>query len=982
MPLRIKHIHLFYLINLFVCCKAIWAQEPFLYHYSTKDGLGSREVHHIFQDSKGLMWFSTDGGVTRYDANTFKNFTAYNGLPDNTVFEIMEDKTGRLWYRTFTGGIGYIFNDTVVSVKANKKIIEFQGSGILQSFAIDDNGSVWLGRAATDGCFFVKVDPPYNEQNVTKVVSKNVERNGIDALIINNRVVFADNRNFVATPSNYIVPYELYITYNNKVVIADTFPSIETNSLVKMFFNDGEVIYGSGKYLRKYDLQTRKKLIKIVDDQIITWLIDDKKLLLGSRINGVKEYGSFSAQVECNYLKHHSITAVKKDLNGGYWFGTLENGVYYCPDKNYNRIRILKIESEKTEINAFTKLSDTSLLIGTKSGNVYMLRLSDGRTSENLVYTNGDDGSVLGFIKLNGSKLLICNSSVLSSSLFDVSGKLKFLNKVTRYKFFCKAGKYYAGHNIKSVYLIDTGSFEKVKVFEFQERINSIAHDPLQNILYVAGVHGLHKLNVLKDKFEKTGPECRIDNLLCDKEYLFMATKSNGLIIKKDETYDTISVKEGLLSNICRKVFLNKDEIWLITYSGLSRIKYKGYKHYTITNYAFADHVFPEGLEEIEFIGDSLVFFDKNDLCFFPLSKKEVLHQPFSIKSILVNGIELPRSKDLNLEYYQNNVQVDFAALFYSNNNVVLYRYKFTGDTNWVYSTKSNLNFPSLSSGTYLLKLQARNYNGEWIDCESALTISISKPFWVRWWFISLITLLLVSLIALSIYSRYIKAISKERKKNEMQKRMYDLEMQAVKAQMNPHFIFNALNTLQRYILEEDTDNAHDYLTKFSRLLRKMLESSTTESIVLAEEVEILRNYIEIEKLRFKGLFNYEIINSIDNFENVKIPFMLIQPFVENAIWHGLMPKQGERYLKINFSELDAHRILCFIEDNGVGRGFKAKEENTLKKKSLATEFIKQRLDLLEKIMGIECGMQIIDKKDDSGNSLGTKVEIVIPKIK
>jgi hypothetical protein len=240
---------------------------------------------------------------------------------------------------------------------------------------------------------------------------------------------------------------------------------------------------------------------------------------------------------------------------------------------------------------------------------------------------------------------------------------------------------------------------------------------------------------------------------------------------------------------------------------------------------------------------------------------------------------------------------------------------------------------------------------------------------------------ILVLLVVLIVKRSYRVKLEKEQAANALNARLNELETKAIRTQMNPHFIFNSLNTLQRFILEEDTVNAQVYLTKFASLLRKMLESSTAETILLSEEIDIIKTYIEVEKLRFGNSFEYEIITEVKEPDNIKIPFMLIQPFVENAIWHGLMPKEGMRQLKIKFSDMDAQRLLCVIEDNGVGRGYKMKETNPLKKKSLAIEFIKQRLELLKNSTGIDCYFKITDKKDGGHGSNGTIVEVSIPKL-
>lgn len=241
-----------------------------------------------------------------------------------------------------------------------------------------------------------------------------------------------------------------------------------------------------------------------------------------------------------------------------------------------------------------------------------------------------------------------------------------------------------------------------------------------------------------------------------------------------------------------------------------------------------------------------------------------------------------------------------------------------------------------------------------------------------------LLTLVLIYWLTRRYYRR---EIQKEQKKNELQARMNDLETKAIRIQMNPHFMFNSLNTLQRFILEQDFENAHLYLTRFSKMLRKLLESSTSEAIALSEEISILGNYIELEKLRFENAFVYAIHCNIAQPENVFLPFMLIQPFVENAIWHGLLPKKSGGCLTITFDEHDEKRIVCTIDDNGAGRNRSKQVLDPLKTKSLSLEFIRQRLELIEKSKGVSCSFRIVDKTNAQQESLGTTVEILLPKM-
>jgi LytS/YehU family sensor histidine kinase len=203
----------------------------------------------------------------------------------------------------------------------------------------------------------------------------------------------------------------------------------------------------------------------------------------------------------------------------------------------------------------------------------------------------------------------------------------------------------------------------------------------------------------------------------------------------------------------------------------------------------------------------------------------------------------------------------------------------------------------------------------------------------------------------------------------------------SIKSQMNPHFVFNALNTVQSYIFTNDRDNATDYLNKFSELTRMILDMSNKEKITIAEEIKALKLYLELEKRRFEDAIDYQIVVHDEiSADMMQIPSMLVQPYVENAIKHGLLHKKGEKKIKIEFVK-EEHAVVVFIDDNGIGRK-KSQELKALKPsshRSFASEANKKRLQLLNQNRENTIDIEYLDKLDSYGNPLGTMVVLAIP---
>jgi hypothetical protein len=250
-----------------------------------------------------------------------------------------------------------------------------------------------------------------------------------------------------------------------------------------------------------------------------------------------------------------------------------------------------------------------------------------------------------------------------------------------------------------------------------------------------------------------------------------------------------------------------------------------------------------------------------------------------------------------------------------------------------------------------------------------------NKSKTVTSWILAILGLAaLVTIIYFIVRYRLSLTLKKEKQQMELHNIMLETELRVNRALMNPHFVFNSLNTLQNFILKNENQRANNYLVKFSKLVRRLLESNMSDSISLAFEIELLTRYVEIEDLRFEENIKHSI--NVDHSitpSNIEIPVMMIQPFVENSIWHGLLKKDGDKQLRISFSKVQDKYILCAIEDNGLGR--KQQSPEFAENKSLATGFIEQRLKLMNEIYGYNCTLTIEDKLEPRG----TVVKLLLP---
>jgi hypothetical protein len=339
--------------------------------------------------------------------------------------------------------------------------------------------------------------------------------------------------------------------------------------------------------------------------------------------------------------------------------------------------------------------------------------------------------------------------------------------------------------------------------------------------------------------------------------------------------------------------------------------------------------------------------------------------------------------KDLELPYKQNHITFYFTGISGTYPGDVQYQYMLEGlDDDWKAPTSANFaTYSNLPYKTFTFKVRAKGRGGVWSDSVN-YTFSIRPPFWLTWWFILLESIAAFSVVFVIIYNRR-KAIIEKREKEwyEIRSKMLALEQQSLNSSMNRHFIFNALNSIQYYINRQDKLAANRYLSDFAKLIRKNLDSSEDNLTTLREEIERLELYLKLEHMRFKDKFGYNInIDPTLNLDDIKVPAMLVQPFLENSIWHGLLPKESAGHLQVDVHSLDGH-LEFVITDNGIGI------ENSLRNKTTADnhiskgmEITQSRIDLIKKTTGESIELRgPVQIHGVDGVATGTRVQILLP---
>ncbi|PHN05144.1 sensor histidine kinase [Flavilitoribacter nigricans] len=335
----------------------------------------------------------------------------------------------------------------------------------------------------------------------------------------------------------------------------------------------------------------------------------------------------------------------------------------------------------------------------------------------------------------------------------------------------------------------------------------------------------------------------------------------------------------------------------------------------------------------------------------------------------------------IDLNYWENYFSFEFSSIGFTNSDHHQYQYKLDGvDEEWIYSgQRSYAAYTNVDGGNYTFLVKAANRDGIWNEDPLRIDLSVATPWWQQLWFRALVLLLILGGVYSFYQYRLRQVRNTERVRSAFENKLARVELTALRSQMNPHFIFNCLNSIESYIIRNETVKASEYLNDFSRLIRLILQNSRSNYVSVSDELEALSLYMDMENLRLRERFTYEINVDKDlDPDDIDIPPMLMQPYVENAIWHGLRHKTGSGNITIDLKKVDGF-LLCAIEDNGVGRKKSAElRSRRHKKTSMGMNITQERIDIINKAYNIETSVRVIDLVSPEGDPLGTRVELSI----
>jgi hypothetical protein len=963
------------------------AQEPTFRSISADDGLPRSECYAVRQDSKGYMWICTSAGLTKYNGRTFKTFTTADGLTDNTVFDTYEDEQGRLFYTTSNSRIGYIKNDSAFKLPVTDTLAKLLYSGRRFVKGIGSYDKELLLIATQDG--FYTLDK--------KTLSKLTFITAPEDLMLWIKVI--DGKAFCA---NYTSrgsykklsakkDYTICIEANGKKTNASIdFDLIHISALAvfkTLYLSDGRLLVGFwDKVFTFYPdgsvdtLSIPARLLSLYEDH-------DHGVWITMYKNGLHYYpqGDLSAQPQ-HLLKGLSPTSVFMDREGGTWLSTEFDGVLYCSSLN-----IVAYPGEKNlsaNIKSSSYISPYMIVNGT-SPDIYLFRnRTDYRKIK--IFTNDKIKVFIGD-SIRGSSTYIRQGNYIYASgtegtfLLDTTFKhIKTIGDTifeTSMLYNIVKGKDHCIWGVRFDDLLYVKNNMILYANKLPARGKDIGIDSAGTI-YVATHDGLFirdngKLIAVKEL------SCKVNRLRCDPEgKMWACTDGMGLVcLDRTKILQRYNSSNGLVSDICYDVaFDEHHNCWAGTNNGLCRFDLL---HPGKTQvYKTSQGLLSNEVLMLAFMKNELYISTQKGLCVMDVGQLQtnLVPPPVYIFSVINNGTPVGQKREFTAR--ENNFTFLVDGISYRDPAGISYLYRLSGtDSTWKTNTTGEIILSNLDDGTYTLEVLAITSEGVKSKSPATYSFTIAPPFWKEPWFIILIIITTGGIVYGIIAWRIAVIRKREAEKTKLNKLIAEYQMSAIRAQMNPHFIFNAINSIQNYVLNNDTQYAYDYLTKFSKLIRKILDNSRHSTISLEKELDMLELYIQLEQRRFKNRFAYKII--IDKtipVEEIKIPVMLIQPFVENAIWHGIMNMDttSEGLLLVSMA-LHNEELKITIEDNGVGRKRSMEFKKHNSHESIGMLLSEKRLEILQTLGHKDSKIIVTDLYTEHSRASGTRVELFLP---
>jgi len=966
------------LLPIFFLCPNCKAQHLKYNAFTVTDGLPSNYIYRCVEDNKGFLWVATDAGIARFDGKHFQVFTTQDGLPDNEVLSVVKEKNGRIWVNCFKQKPAYFdeIKNRFINAKQDGSLEKLQeGTGIMYFFPLDSGGIMFYNEK---GSFI------YKDKNLLAYPTGKRHEG----------FLIKENQDGSQLKFGYYYRVQGDGTKIFQAKIYQESGKIYNDSSVIRNYNHGGSLtsgFSGGKFYLFDGVSGKCFIYSNFDTHPIRYEVDSVKIpepfnnfeftadcfyLLG--ISGKiylfdKENLQVAASVSGNYL----CNSIYRDSKGNLWVSTIDKGLLVYKKRQFDTICMPK-GFIRTDFLSIARKKDGKVLAGNFYGDV--LEADRKGAKVNTIPKKG--------ILARQRKILFSQNKVFTFSEAGV-----YVDYKKGLETYGKTAIAYNDSTIivgQSYSLIKLNSItEKVTTLNVRKRITALTRDA-NGIIYFGSTDGLYKYVYNNDKtlaLNQTNPllQERITGLCASPDNLiWTATSGNGVVVMKDDKVLLhISEKDGTINNSIRCITNGMPgQVWLGTAAGISVINYKLQNQYTIgftiQNLSLHDGLTSNVINDMLFDKDTIYAATANGISVIPanvsIPKFDI---PVELVRVHINQRDTILSSSYKLGYDQQNIQMEFAGIEL-NGHFRNFQYTLDKNKTWV-TLNENLLTVEFSSGYHAVQVRAVDVNGNISKKILAIKFDIAAPFWKAIWFWLIVAFFMQGLTLYFVARRQKKRKEIKLAKEIIEVQMASLEQQAFTSLMNPHFMFNALNSIQHYINIQDRQNANRYLTDFASLIRKNFEAAQQSFVPLDQEMENIKIYLRLEQMRFSNRFSYQITidDNLDT-EDWMVPSMVLQPLLENALLHGIMPSPGTGKIAIDMKGLERN-LLITITDNGVGiANSNALKETDSRHKSHGIELIKKRIAALSHFGPLAITLSMAPAFPGQKNP-GNKVSLFIP---
>ncbi len=987
-------------------------------HFNVSDGLPSREVHCIIQDSIGFMWFGTPEGLVRYDGYSIAVFlhnpNDSTTISGNDITSLAVDSSGSLWVGTTTGLnlMNPYSGKAIRYLKGSSEITNFPDSHI-RALLIDSKQRMWIETAGGTLNLFNRADgtvKTYHHQPVTQVYYRYHQ-------------IYEDSDGMVWVAGRNIPP----IKFDPVKEALTVFPTTRTDKRYKResdgacYFQDsnGNLLMGALDGLYRID-RDDGTVQKIHPNSTFSLIADDEGRMWAATGNGIFIHntvpsppGRLTHDDDISWsLCHNYVNVLFKDASGCMWAGTNDGISRWAPSKHkfkfYTHLNGKINSLVSPRVSVMISEGDSVLWIGTEGRGLDRFSVPTETfrhfTPENTHRMKGGNVRALyidhsgslwvglwngtGFGQLNPDK------GVFDLHSFDTTSQLyDWYNDFEE----DERGNFYIGFwGAEGVTLFDRAkkkflrNLNKNRPDVVSSRLTTdLMCDRLGKVWIGTTDNGFSIYNPWTDKITSITkgsggfPEDGVNKFFEDsKGRMWIASKGLYRYFQSTQQFVNISAWCQLPAKAFYAITEDTNKmLWLNTDNGLIRLNPE--------NYSFTHFTEEDGLQSNQFTKAACQLPDGRLACggangfnlFDPtLIRTDCFVPELAITGLVINGQDYlygePENRLKHLNYNENFITIRFSAFDYNNPEEIQYRYQLVGFNRTPVLTGKGSHEAILTNippGKYRFNLRSTNADGLWVDNGISCIVAINPPFWITWWF----NMFVVALLGVGLYW----LVKNRREKARIKEDSIELQQKLLRSRMNPHFIFNSLFAIQNFIYTNSTDAAGRYLSDFALLMRRILDQSASDFIPLEQEIKTLELYLKLQLLRFSDRSRAElVIEPTLDIEELFVPPMLVQPFVENALEHGIK-NRIDGMIRIQF-KMVRDDLSITVADNGVGMpDSQSAETLPHSKRSHALQITRDRISLLNEKYAIRITLKMGAVDPNDPHYPGTCVELHVPTI-